>query len=92
MKVMLHYTFIFDPDETWARQDSFDSSLAGLFKQVGLQAEMVETPGDDTNKTLIITRATQVPNDEEDLKEKRTRKMRQEVGQKIREKGRFVKQ
>jgi hypothetical protein len=63
MKVLMEYTMIFDPSETWAQRSQFEDSLAAFFKSCGLQAEIVQQPGqpDSHRRILIITRTEEVP-------------------------------
>lgn len=69
-KVILEYSFIFDPSETWQSGNAFDSSLAKLFDQVGLEAEVVEYSQQATKKILIIRKKSMMPYDEADQKHK----------------------
>lgn len=72
-KIILEYSFIFDPAETWQSINAFDSSLARLFDQVGLEAEVVEYPQQATKKILIIRKKSMIAHDEADQKHKQMR-------------------
>lgn len=54
MKVLLKYTFIFDPSEGWSSQGEFDGTLASYFKKIGFQAETVRTPDDSNIEKIVI--------------------------------------
>lgn len=58
MKLMLNYSFIFDPAETWQTGSQLDKDLSALLNARGLEAELVETQQKDTK--YIIVKKVQV--------------------------------
>ena len=60
MKVMLSYSFIFEPSDLWSNRYMLEESLSSMFAKVGIEAELVETPakknGEVEHKILILKR------------------------------------
>ena len=56
MNIMLKYSFIFNPEDTWRNRLAFDRSLADIFKSNGFNAVEVETgvQEDDFREKVII--------------------------------------
>jgi len=57
MKVLLKYSFIFDPADTYPNQYAFDSDIATFFRSKGLEAEIVQMPkvnGSSGNERMLI--------------------------------------
>jgi hypothetical protein len=53
MKVLVKYSFIFEPDETFGKKMDIDAFIAQAFDKVGYQTELVQTGGDDQVKSFI---------------------------------------
>lgn len=73
-KVVLEYSFIFDPAETWQSATAFDSSLAMIFSKLGLKAELVEDKANLGRKMIIINKDTENSREYQEPKENSKKK------------------
>lgn len=66
MKVMLEYTYIFDPAEAWSSFSQFDEAFAKMLDSMGLEARMIKNIGDEESKIVEICKKPmiEVPKDE----------------------------
>ncbi len=54
MKVFLKYGFLFDPAELWSHRHEFESTLAGMFKSIGIQAEQIRSINEEDNSEIML--------------------------------------
>jgi len=88
MKVQLKYNFVFDPAETWAHRQQFESSFANYLNQIGLQAEPIKSLRDYDGTLMLFISKRDVINPEEPST-KSVKKRVSEMKQKKDSKGRF---
>lgn len=56
--VLLEYTFMFDPSETWGHIYQFEESFAAYLKTIGFQATVVKSvDGGNGKRILMIAKA-----------------------------------
>ena len=54
--VYLHYSFIFDPSETWSRISMLDSDIASWLRSKGFDAILIETPQNNVDSKMIFVK------------------------------------
>jgi hypothetical protein len=52
--VILQYSFLFDPSETWGKMSEFDSSFSQFLAEHDMEAEIVTPIGVVSSKILFI--------------------------------------
>jgi len=64
MNVMLNYSFIFNPEDTWRSRADFDKSLAEIFKNSGFNAVEVETGSQEDEFRRKVVILSPIPQDD----------------------------
>lgn len=54
MKVFLKYGFLFDPAELWSHRHEFESTLASMFKKIGISAEQIRSINEEDNTEIML--------------------------------------
>lgn len=60
MKVMLNYTYIFDPNEAWTSFSQFDDAMAKMLSDIGLEANFIKVIGDEGAKVIEISKKAEI--------------------------------
>lgn len=77
MKVILKYSMIFDPAETWSKISDFEADFAKFFTDRGCEIEVIQTPtGSTEEKILLINRKQTLV---EDKKEPTPRQVKRQL-------------
>jgi len=61
MKVFLDYKFIFEPDERISTLETFERTLAEVFRQMGYKAENVKTVNEELCKIVFLQPLPETP-------------------------------
>jgi len=79
MKVYIKYSFIFDPEDTWAYKEDLDKDLALFFRTKGFDAEIIKSSGDKEQEVMLyISKSEQgVPVAKEKTVKQRIAQLRQ---------------
>lgn len=52
--VLLDYTFMFDPTDTWQHLSQFESDLADAFKSLGFEAQVIKSIGGQPGRRALL--------------------------------------
>ena len=91
MKVFLEYKFIFEPDERIRNLETFERTVAEVFRQMGYQAENVKTVDEELCK-IVFLQPLDIEPEVKAVELKTPSKILNEMGKKKDSTGKFRKQ